>query len=327
MPALQPILDLVMKLVPVLTPILDIVVELVTNVLEPLITEVLIPIMDFIAKIFNILKPYLPLLMTIAGAVLNVFIALNPILLLVTGILAMIHYLKQAFSDTSTAADGTTESTRELERTINDAVIAQEKLLQKINDGERLTDKEVEGQKLLLKHLEDRRKKNGQLNDEELKQRSQAQAIISKNNIAAISELTEQFEEGRNISKGLEEQEKRLNELNALKKNGRQLSTDEKREIKEINDLLEKQAEQKHNTEKIEKKYGQLSKERQAQAIKNVKTYEDRIILIVNGFDLVHRLETSYNYFINDLKTKESNTQNVFLRQLYHITEEKIGVI
>ena len=45
----------------------------------------------------------------------------------------------------------------------------------------------------------------------------------------------------------------------------------------------------------------------------------NRIILIGNGFDLEHNLKTSYN----DLKTKEPNTKNDFLRHLYKIAQEK----
>ena len=246
MPALQPIFDLTLQLVLAFKPIMDIILGIISAGLQQYL-GVVIELVSNLAKYITDIKN------TLIGWV-------------------------DVFAVTRGITDGTKENLVSYRVAISDAAVAQDKLLQKINDGERLTAKEVESQKLLLKHLEEKSQKYGQLTERELKQKQQAQALISKSNMIAINELREQFEEGKNIEKGLEEQQKRIEELNEKKANSVGLSQNEKQEIKAIKDLQEKiaaaKANSEHNYLKILKDTGKLTKEQQ-QAAK--KSYEQQL--------------------------------------------------
>ena len=254
MQALKPVLDIIIQVATSITDILK--PELMEAILKPAaaILQLLTPILQMLS---NILIPALQTITNLASGIVDVFTNLADAVL--GGVVNGINKLMDGLSAIVSTDKKSEQSLRERQVLINAAVASQDKLLQKIMDGEKLTAKEIEQQRELLVYLEQRRIKNGKYTDEELKQREKARKIISQNNIANANEMMEQVRAGQDITKQLKEQNERMQTLNKLKQNGVNLTREEKEELRVIKDLQNEIANAKNEEFVRRKELGVLS--------------------------------------------------------------------
>ena len=254
MQALKPVLDIIIQVATSITDILK--PELMEAILKPAaaILQLLTPILQMLS---NILIPALQTITNLASGIVDVFTNLADAVL--GGVVNGINKLMDGLSAIVSTDEKSEQSLRERQVLINAAVASQDKLLQKIMDGEKLTAKEIEQQRELLVYLEQRRIKNGKYTDEELKQREKARKIISQNNIANANEMMEQVRAGQDITKQLKEQNERMQTLNKLKQNGVRLTREEKEELQVIKDLQNEIANAKNEEFVRRKELGVLS--------------------------------------------------------------------
>ena len=254
MQALKPVLDIIIQVATSITDILK--PELMEAIVKPAaaILQLLTPILQMLS---NILIPALQTITNLASGIVDVFTNLADAVL--GGVVNGINKLMDGLSAIVSTDKKSEQSLRERQVLINAAVASQDKLLQKIMDGEKLTAKEIEQQRELLVYLEQRRIKNGKYTDEELKQREKARKIISQNNIANANEMMEQVRAGQDITKQLKEQNERMQTLNKLKQNGVNLTREEKEELRVIKDLQNEIANAKNEEFVRRKELGVLS--------------------------------------------------------------------
>mgnify|MGYP001320009759 CR=1 FL=1 len=254
MQALKPVLDIIIQVATSVTDILK--PELMEAIVKPAaaILQLLTPILQMLS---NILIPALQTITNLASGIVDVFTNLADAVL--GGVVNGINKLMDGLSAIVSTDKKSEQSLRERQVLINAAVASQDKLLQKIMDGEKLTAKEIEQQRELLVYLEQRRIKNGKYTDEELKQREKARKIISQNNIANANEMMEQVRAGQDITKQLKEQNERMQTLNKLKQNGVNLTREEKEELRVIKDLQNEIANAKNEEFVRRKELGVLS--------------------------------------------------------------------
>jgi len=265
MKSFAPLIDVLMQ---ALKPVLDIIIQVATSITDIFKPELMEAIVKPIASILQLLTPVLqmlsniliPALQTItnlASGIVDIFTNLADAV--IGGVVSGINKLMDGLSAITLTDKKSEQSLRERQVLINAAVASQDKLLQKIMDGEKLTAKEIEQQRELLVYLEQRRIKNGKYTDEELKQREKARKIISQNNIANANEMMEQVRAGQDITKQFKEQNERMQTLNKLKQNGVKLTREEKEELRVIKDLQNEIANAKNEEFVRRKELGVLS--------------------------------------------------------------------